>query len=313
MDTQATSLVKLKDTVSALKDADQPLVVIAGATATGKSAFALDLADHMPSTIINADSMQVYDAIPILTAQPTAQERAQAPHALYGFLPPDDACSAARWSALALQAIQSAWDDRRLPILVGGTGLYLRSLLRGIADVPDIDPAIRTSVRAQLEAEGPAPLYEQLSALDPDGAARLSPNDRQRIARALEVVLATGTLLAEWQTHAAPGLLDQPGVTALRVVAEMDRETLYARCERRLDAMLSAGALDELAELMRKDLASDTPILRAVGVPPLAQYMREALSFEEAVELAKRDTRRFAKRQLTWFRHQFADWTRLSQ
>ncbi|MEM9288645.1 MAG: tRNA (adenosine(37)-N6)-dimethylallyltransferase MiaA, partial [Pseudomonadota bacterium] len=199
MDTQATSLVKLKDKLFALKDAYQPLVVIAGATATGKSALALDLADHMPSTIINADSMQVYDAIPILTAQPTAQERAQAPHALYGFLPPDDACSAARWSALALQAIQSAWADRRLPILVGGTGLYLRSLLMGIADIPDIDPAIRTSVRARLEAEGPAPLYEQLAALDPDGAARLSPNDRQRIARALEVVLATDTPLAEWQ------------------------------------------------------------------------------------------------------------------
>lgn len=287
----------------------KPVLLIAGATATGKSRFALDVAGQVPSIVINADSMQIYDAIPILTAQPSAQERALAPHALYGMLRPDDVCSAARWVNLAKAEIQTAWSAEKLPIVIGGTGLYLRSLMEGLSPIPEIDAAVRRRVRDLLSAQGPAAVKDALRAHDPILAEKLDDNDAQRLCRALEVVQSTGTPLSAWQkVPPVGGLKEWEGVSIEKRVLEMDRATVYRRCNERLDAMLCDGALGELEALVSLDLGLDYPIMRAVGVPPLAAYLSGDIPKHEAIAIAKRDTRRFAKRQLTWLRNQFGKW-----
>jgi tRNA dimethylallyltransferase len=288
----------------------KPVLLIAGATATGKSRFALDVAQQVSSIIINADSMQVYDAIPILTAQPTAEERACAPHALYGTLKPHDVCSAARWAALAKTELQAAWASKALPIVVGGTGLYLRSLLEGLSPIPDIDPAVRSFVRRALDVQGSAGIKSALREHDPALAERLDDNDTQRLCRALEVVLSTGTPLSVWQKiPPTGGLQEMADVSIEKRVLELDRATLYQRCNDRLEEMLKHGALDELQELLSLNLETHFPVMRAVGVPALTAYLSGNMVKTEAIELAKRDTRRFAKRQLTWLRNQFGKWS----
>lgn len=295
--------------VHALRKRRNPVLLIAGATATGKSRFALELADEVPSVIINADSMQVYDAIPILTAQPDAQERARAPHSLYGVLAPGDVCSAARWAAMAKTEIKAAWAKGALPIVIGGTGLYLRTLQDGISPIPDIAPDIRHSVRAMLDAEGSLAVKAALKPHDPVLAEKLADNDAQRLCRALEVALSTGRPLSDWQREAPiGGLAKDSDVSLEAAVLAMDRETLYARCDARLELMLSNGALEELNALLALELDRKYPIMRAVGVPPLVQYLAGTLDKEGALEIAQRDTRRFAKRQLTWLRNQFGKW-----
>ena len=280
-----------------------PLVVIAGPTASGKSALALRLAEAANGVVINADASQVYADLRVLTARPSTAEEARAPHRLYGVIDGADACSAAAWADMARAEVAAAHAGGRLPILVGGTGLYLRTLIEGIAPVPPVPDAIRDEVRAMA----PADLHAALGRADPAGAARLNPADRQRVARALEVVRATGRTLAAWQAEPPAGGIAAEA-TLHAYVVEVERETLYARCDARFAAMLEAGAIDEVSALLARELPSDRPMMKALGVPPLARHLSGEITLAEATDAAQRDTRHYAKRQTTWFRNQTFDW-----
>lgn len=281
-----------------------PLVVIAGPTASGKSALALDFAERVGGVIVNADASQVYADLRILSARPSPEEEARVPHRLYGVIDGAVACSAADWAELARAAIREAHAGGRTPVLVGGTGLYIRTLLDGIAPVPEIPEAVRTEVRALADP------HAALTGEDPAMAAKLRPSDRQRSARALEVKRATGRSLADWQAATEGGIAAE--VDLQPHVVEIDREQLYARCDRRFDAMLAASALDEVAALARRGLSPQLPVMKALGVPPLLRHLAGELSLDEAAEIARRETRRYAKRQLTWFRHQTPGWRRIT-
>lgn len=263
------------------------------------------MAETRRGVIINADASQCYRDLRVLSARPSAEETARAPHCLYGFLDADTPLSAAGWADLARREIARAHEGGLLPILVGGTGLYLRTLLQGIAPVPEIDPEVRAAVRT-LET---AALAEALAREDPAMAARLHPNDTQRMARALEVIRSTGISLAAHQTRLSGGML---GRVALEpAVVEIDREDLGRRCDARFDAMLDEDGLDEAARLLTLGLDPALPIMKAIGVPPLLAHLRGECSRDAAVLRAKLDTRRYAKRQRTWFRNQTPDWPRL--
>lgn len=257
--------------------------------------MALTLAERHRGTIINADASQVYADLHILSARPSPQEEAAIPHRLYGVIDGAQACSVARWTELARAAIARARAEGRLPILVGGTGMYLKALLDGLAPVPPIDPDIRDKVRRLTPAEVRAGLERD----DATMAARLHPNDPQRNARALEVLWSTGQSLAHWQTQTTGGIVGEVTLDATLVLP--DRETLYARCDVRFDRMLAAGALDEVKRLRARGLAPDLPVMKALGVPPLLRYLDGEISLERAAEEGRRDTRRYARRQLTWF------------
>ncbi|WBX83651.1 tRNA (adenosine(37)-N6)-dimethylallyltransferase MiaA [Sphingosinicella microcystinivorans] len=282
-----------------------PLAVIAGPTASGKSAFALRMAETRRGVIINADASQCYCDLSVLSARPSPAETARAPHRLYGFLDAEAPLGAAGWADLARREIGRAHEQGLLPILVGGTGLYLRTLLHGIAPVPDIDPDVRAAVRA-LDTGA---LAEALAREDPGMAARLHPNDTQRMARALEVIRSTGASLGDHQAQLSGGLL---GAVALEpAVVEIDRDELGRRCDARFDAMLAEGGLDEAARLLALGLDPALPVMKAIGVPPLIAHLKGDCTLGEAVLRAKLDTRRYAKRQRTWFRNQTPDWPRL--
>ncbi|MCH8684887.1 tRNA (adenosine(37)-N6)-dimethylallyltransferase MiaA [Pedomonas mirosovicensis] len=287
----------------------KPLVLIAGPTASGKSAVSLWLAETAPGTVINGDALQLYRDLSVLTARPSPEDEARAPHRLYGVLDGGQASSAAWWAEQAIQAVETAWGEGRLPIITGGTGLYLRTLLHGIVPVPDIDEAVRADVRARMERQGPETLHAELSRLDPVTAARLGPRDRQRIARALEVVLATGTPLSQYQAETTGGLADRPDVGPVaRCVILPDREILYARCDQRLETMVELGALEEVRKLLARNLAPEMPVMKAVGVPEFVALLEKRMDYQEAIESAQRATRQYAKRQYTWFRNQCRDW-----
>ncbi|MBB4630637.1 tRNA (adenosine(37)-N6)-dimethylallyltransferase MiaA [Sphingosinicella soli] len=282
-----------------------PLAVIAGPTASGKSAFALRMAETRRGVIINADASQCYRDLSVLSARPSPAETARAPHRLYGFLGAESPLGAAGWADLARREIGRAHEQGLLPILVGGTGLYLRTLLHGIAPVPEIDPNIRAAVRA-LDT---AALAKALTREDPNMTARLHPNDTQRIARALEVIRSTGLSLAHHQTQLCGGLLGTVMLEA--AVVEIDNDELGRRCDARFDAMLEAGGLNEAARLLAMNLDPALPVMKAIGVPPLISHIKGDCTLDEAVLRAKLDTRRYAKRQRTWFRNQTPDWLRL--
>lgn len=278
-----------------------PVLAITGPTACGKSGLALAVAEEFAGTVINADSMQVYRELHILTARPEPAEEARVPHRLYGVLPVAEACSAQRWRALAIAEIDAALAAGRLPVLVGGTGLYLRALLRGMAPIPDIPAAVRAEVRRRQAVLDPADLHAELSARDPAMAARLRPGDSQRIARALEVVEATGRSLADFQScpDAGAGAYD-----VLVIAARPPRQALYERIDRRLETMVAAGALDEVRQLLDMHLDPSLPAMKAVGIPHLAAHLRGEMSLSAALAAAQRATRQYAKRQYTWLRHQ---------
>ena len=275
------------------------MALIAGPTASGKSALAIDLAERAGGTVINADASQVYRDLRVLTARPSPEEEARVPHRLFGHVDGREACSAARWAAQARAAIDAVLAAGGLPVLVGGTGLYLRTLLDGIAPVPEIDPEVRAAVRALPVAEAHAALVRE----DAEAAARLHPGDTTRVARALEVVRATGRPLAAWQEAREGGIGARIALSP--VILLPDREELAARCDRRLAAMFDGGAVDEVAALLaRGDVPADAPVRRAIGVPEIARYLSGETDRATALAAAQSATRRYAKRQYTWFRHQ---------
>lgn len=274
------------------------LALIAGPTASGKSARALDLAERNGGIIINADASQVYRDLRVLSARPSAEEEARAPHRLFGHRDGAFACSAADWAQEAKAAIAEAHGQRRLPILVGGTGLYIRTLLDGIAPVPDIDPAVRAIVRAMPVADA----YAALQREDPVLAAALHANDTTRVQRALEVVRSTGRSLAGWRATRVGGIRDQ--VTLTMDVIDLPVADLYARCDARVDRMVADGALEEVAALVARRLDPDLPVMRAIGVIQFARYLAGESTLESAIADVRQATRNYAKRQRTWLRHQ---------
>lgn len=277
------------------------IVIVAGPTASGKSALALRLAEHYQGTIINADALQCYRDLGILTARPGAAEEARVPHLLYGFLDAAERGSAVRWRDLALGAIAESLAARRLPIVVGGTGLYLRALTGGLAPVPDIPPAIRDEAATLYQRLGGAAFRSALARLDPVAAARFPAGDRTRLTRAFEVVRATGRPLGEWQRAAIGPAAPYRFAT---ILLGLPRDSLYAACDARFAAMINAGGLDEAAALLARGLSPDLPAMKAVGLPELIRHLRGETSLDDAVAAAQQATRRYAKRQTTWFRHQ---------
>ena len=285
-----------------------PLALIAGPTASGKSALALALAEREDGIVINADSAQSYGDLPVLSAAPTEADRSRAQHRLYGIRDGADPCSAADWAALAKGEVERAHQLGKLPILVGGTGLYLRTLLDGIAPVPPIDPEIRRRVRSSAIADN----LSELERLDPEAAANLHPTDTTRIARALEVVHSTERTLKDWQAERHGGIA---GDVALRpLILLPPREWLFARCDARFAAMVDQGAIAEVKRLLARELDSNFPVMRAIGVREIAAFLGGETNREAMVAAGQQATRRYAKRQYTWFAHQPpAAWPRFAE
>ena len=275
-------------------------IIIAGPTASGKSALALDLAEHYGGMVINADALQCYRDLRILTARPGVAEEARAPHRLYGFLDAGERGSVARWRELALAEIAAAVAAGRLPILAGGTGLYLRALRHGLAPVPDIPPAIRDEAAALYTRLGGIQFRAELARLDAASAARFPPGDRTRLTRAFEVARATGTPIGELQQRPAT---PAPYRFATVMLAP-PRALLYAACDVRFAAMVASGGLAEAATLLARRLSPELPAMKAVGVPELFRHLSGEIALDAAVAAGSQATRRYAKRQMTWFRHQ---------
>jgi len=284
------------------------VALIAGPTASGKSALALALAEATGGAVINADSAQLYRDLPILSAAPSPAETARADHRLYGIIDGAAPCSAADWAKFAKAEIAALHVEQRLPILVGGTGLYLRTLLDGIAPIPPIDPSIRSAVRGA----GVAANFAALTPLDPVAAARLNPGDTTRVARALEVVRSTGRTLGQWHKQRSGGIGETVNLRPLILLPP--RDWLVERCDRRIAAMVDAGAIAEVAALLERDLDPALPVMRAIGVAQLAALIRGESTREQAIIAGQIATRRYAKRQYTWFAHQPpAHWPRFTE
>jgi tRNA dimethylallyltransferase len=285
-------------------------VVIAGPTASGKSALALELARATGGVVVNADSMQVYRDLRIITARPSAAEEADVPHRLYGHVDAAVNFSAGGWVTDAAAVLADARAQNRLAIFAGGSGLYFKALTRGLSAVPPIPAGIRDDVRARLERDGVAALHAELALRDPASAERLKPRDRTRIARALEVVEATGRSLSDWHREGLPPLLPPGQFRALFL--EADRDALYARIDARFEVMLKAGALAEVEALAARRLDPLLPAMKAHGVPALIRHLKGEITLEQAAVVGRADTRHYAKRQFTWFRHQLPEfeWVR---
>jgi tRNA dimethylallyltransferase len=280
-------------------------VLIAGPTASGKSALALGFAEAYGGTIINTDSMQVYRDLRVLTARPTRQEEARAPHRLYGTIDAAVNFSAGAWVAEAAKVLTEAGRENRLAIFVGGSGLYFKALTRGLSAVPPIPLEVREDVRMRLQRDGVEALRAELARRDPASAERLRPRDRMRVARALEVIEATGRSLADWHRDGLPPLLPPGQVSA--VFLAPDRDELYARIDSRFDTMLQAGAVEEVAALAARRLDPLLPAMKAHGVPALIRHLAGEITLREAAATGRADTRHYAKRQFTWFRHQLPE------
>jgi tRNA dimethylallyltransferase len=280
-----------------------PLALIAGPTASGKSALALLLAEQTDGVVINADSAQIYRDLRIVSARPGPEDESRAPHRLYGTRDGEDVCSAAEWAAEARAEIAAAQEAGRLPILCGGTGLYLRTLIEGIAPIPEIDPAIRKAVRAMAPGEAHMALVLE----DRDAARRLRPGDTARTQRALEVIRSTGRTLKDWQEEKIGGIGDRVGLRPLLLLPP--RDWLHARCDERLEKIFSDKGIEEVYLLLERRLPALAPVMRAIGVAEIAAFLRGELSREQALAAARIATRQYARRQYTWFRRQPpADW-----
>ncbi len=289
------------------------IILLAGPTASGKSATALGWARDYGGEIVNSDSMQVYGELSDLTARPNAEEVAQCPHHLYGTLKGDAPCSADRWRDMALAVIEDIWQRGAVPIVVGGTGLYFKSLTEGLSPVPEIDLEIRQEIRETITPDTAREAHVRLKKLDPEMADRLAPGDTQRISRALEVILSTGKSLKFWQDiPPTGGLCDRDDVIVEKNVITMERPKLYERCDRRFIMMIEKGnAIAEVRTLMARNYSQSLPVMKSLGVPQIMRYLREQITRDEMIELSQIATRQFAKRQLTWFRNQCGQWNRL--
>lgn len=280
--------------------------IIGGPTASGKSAKAMELARALNGVIINCDSQQLYNDLPILSAQPSEADKAEIPHRLYAELHPNDVCSAGNWRELAEPIIQEVIDSGKTPIICGGTGLYIKALIDGLSPMPDIPEDVRTRVVARHEEWGAEKFYAELQARDPEMAARFHVNHKARIIRAMEVLEATGKSLAEWQKLDRQGPPDSWAFEIHKVLPE--RETLYDRCNKRLELMIEAGALDEVAtfdaRIKSGEINEGVPLCKALGFKELRAHLKGEMSLQDAIERAQGITRRYAKRQVTWFRNQ---------
>jgi tRNA dimethylallyltransferase len=283
-----------------------PLALIAGPTASGKSGLALELAKRAEVTIVNADSAQVYRDLRILSARPDELDMAEAPHRLFGYIDGAEACSAARWAADARTEIDRAHQAGRLPVLVGGTGLYIRTLLNGIAPIPEIEPAIRAAVRGMAVDAAHIALKQE----DPDSAARLAPADTTRVQRALEVVRSTGHPLDYWHQRRTGGIGSQ--LTLRPVILVPPRDWLMQRSDGRFLGMIESGAIDEVERLLMRCLDPELPVMRAIGVREISAWLHGEMTRGEMVTAGRLATRQYAKRQYTWFRHQAPEeWPRI--
>lgn len=281
-------------------------VLIAGPTASGKSALAIEIASRFDGVVVNADSMQVYGDLRILSARPSEAEEAMIPHRLYGHVDGAVNYSAMRYATDVATLLPQLWGQGKLPVLVGGTGLYFKAVTEGFSAMPPVPEAVRAVFRARAETVATEALHAELAELDPVMAERLRPSDRMRIMRAIEVHLATGRSLASFQGEREPGPLD--GLSLLRLFVSPEREQVRARIDRRFEAMMAEGALEEVARLRERKLDPLLPIMRAHGVPRLIAYLDGTISLEDAIRRGQADTRAYAKRQVTWFRHQMTGW-----
>ena len=286
------------------------VLLIHGPTASGKSALALRVAQAVDGEIVNADALQLYSDLTALSARPTPEETAGVAHHLFGVADGADGWSVGRWARAAGPVIDEIMARGRTAVVVGGTGLYFKALTDGLADIPPTPAAVRVGVGKTFDTLGEARFRELLASVDPVAEARIAPGDRMRLSRAMEVLEATGKPLTAWQAKTAPAL---PADAWRAVVIEPERDLLYARCDARFEVMLERGALDEVRALIARGLDPDLPVMKAVGVRELAAHLRGEISLVEAAELARRETRRYAKRQLTWLRNQTPDWPRITE
>lgn len=280
----------------------KPVIVIGGPTASGKSALALDVAAEFGGEIVNADSMQIYSDLRILTARPGVREADRAPHHLYGILGIGERCSAGQWRERALAAIEGIHRRGRLPIIVGGTGLYLRALMTGLHSMPTVPKSVREALNERLRSEGSTALHAELTARDPETAAGLNVADGQRIVRALEIFEHTGRGLKSWQSGEADAAPD--GLRFFTAVMLPPRELLYQAIDARFVEMIDSGGVDEVRKMLSLSPADDFPLLKAVGVPAIRAFLAGEIEHERLLERGQRDSRRYAKRQMTWFRRQ---------
>lgn len=282
------------------------IVLLAGPTASGKSQLALDLAQKRGGVVINADSMQVYGELRVLTARPSTADEAAIPHRLYGHVPARERYSVGRWLEDVAGALGEARAQGLTPIVVGGTGLYFKALTEGLATIPTIAAEVRERIAEECSGESAEVLHRRLAAIDPEDAARIRPSDRARIVRALEVFEATGRSLAAWQERPVKPLID-PAETE-RTILDVDRKVLHERIGARVSRMLAAGALAEAKAVAALRLDKDLPAMKAIGLTQLVDHLEGSLSLDEALAGMRTETRRYAKRQMTWFRHQMSGW-----
>ena len=289
----------------------KPILIVAGPTASGKSSLALAAADKYNGVIINCDAMQVYRELRLITARPSSEDEAKVSHKLYGVIPAAEACSAGIWRELAVAEIKTCWRADRLPIVTGGTGLYIRALMEGLTDIPEIPREIREEVTERRDQIGPEAFRKELAKFDPVSAERLNPTDSQRMIRAYEVYLGTERSLTDWHQ-------DAPTTPPLEanyqsIIFEPPRDELYTKCEVRFDWMIDNGVLDEVRALMELNLEPSLPAMKALGVPELITHLHDKMTLEDAVSAAKQATKRYAKRQMTWFRGQIVQKHRVNE
>lgn len=278
-----------------------PVLIIAGPTASGKSSLAIAAAQALNGVVLNCDSMQIYKDIPIIAATPNAWEKAQVEHRLFEFYDVTKRGNVVEWLELCVAEIQKLWTEGRLTVVVGGTGMYIDALINGITPIPEVKPEVRQNLRMRLQNEGLIRLYAELKEKDAEIAQKLSPNDKTRIVRALEIIETTGKKVSEWYKTPLIKKLPEADFMVVKIVPSI--EVIEQRCRERLDKMVELGALDEIAELVRRGIDETLPAMKALGVPELSRVVKGEMLLDKALELAKLHTRQYAKRQRTWLRN----------